>query len=319
MPKIIKDCIYRFIEIPFLCQKFMDHPLFQRLRRIRQLGLAHYIFPSAVHTRFEHSLGVMHLSAVVVEQLRKFTPISNRDKDLVQLAGMLHDVGHVAFSHLFDSLMEVCPSEQKETHEQRSVRFLGMMNDELKLLTRDEEEIVKNMILGRRTSSKAPYLFEIVCNSQNGLDVDKMDYLQRDAYHTGLPGFQPDYLIRSMRISESDGHIVLQKKAENDVKDLYLTRKRMFTNVYYHKTLCKLERIYICMLSQRVTKKILSSRKELDDFRLETFLRDEFPFIMNEIDSRIFTHNCERCSKWIFEKTPSLNGHITGDGKIKYI
>ena len=98
---IIKDCIYRFIQVPDLCKSFIDTVEFQRLRHIKQLGLVQFTYPSAAHSRFEHSLGVMHLAGVGAD-------ISQREKELLQLAGLLHDVGHMAFSHLFDYMDITC-------------------------------------------------------------------------------------------------------------------------------------------------------------------------------------------------------------------
>src|SRR3990172_7550643 len=250
MSKIIKDCIFGFVEVPTLCRIFMDTSQFQRLRRIKQLGLTHYVFPTATHTRFDHSLGVMYLAGKVIDQLSKFIDISERKKQLVMLAGLLHDVGHFPFSHLFDTLLQL--KEFKDSngvqiskhHEIRSVELVKQINQQVKQLNEKEVEIVQNMILGN-TDEKNPFLYEIVCNSENGIDVDKMMYLRQDAYNTGIMGFQPDYIIHSIRIK--DGHIAFLKKAETDIRDLYETRKRMFQNVYYHKTITKIERMYLCM------------------------------------------------------------------------
>lgn len=316
MVKKVKDCIYRFIEIPETCQKFIDHPLFQRLRRIKQLGVAHYVYPSATHTRFEHCLGVMHLAGVVAKTLRNCY-IDTRTRELIQLAGLLHDVGHLCYSHTFDIFLEKTGQNELK-HEERSVQFVKRMNEEIKELTPKEEKMVCDMIMGHiPKGSSEPEIYEIVCNAKNGLDVDKMDYLQRDAYHTGLPGFQPDYIIDGMFVFEN--HIAFRSKVKSDITDLYLTRKRMFTNVYYHKTANKVERIYICLLSQLANEMKEVPLEKLDDFRVETALRDTFPEEMEKLDRRDFTHHCERCSDWIIEKTPKLNGHIQGDGKIVYL
>src|SRR3990167_1177821 len=322
MSKLIKYCVYRFIEIPVLCSSFMDTSIFQRLRRIKQLGLSHYVYPSAVHTRFEHSLGVMHLSGEVIERLRKYKKISQREKILVQLAGMLHDVGHLAFSHLFDLILErisvISPS--LKSHENRSLFFVREMNSELNLLTEKEENMVCSMIKGDIYESDRAFLYEIVCNARNGLDVDKMDYIQRDAYHTGLPGFQPDYIIRNLVLTK-DNHIAVKKKAKQDVDDLYLTRKRMFTNVYYHKVNLKIEKIYVCLIGK---EKFLQELQKMpitdwDDYAVEILLRQLFPAEMEVIDKRKLEHSCNECENFSMVRTPKLNGHISGDGQITYL
>lgn len=241
MPTIIKDCIYRFITVPELCKSFMDTYIFQRLRDIKQLGLTYMIYPSAVHTRLEHSLGVMHLAGKVVDILRNYTDITDREKDLVQLAALYHDVGHMAFSHLLDNFL-LERSTTFPDHEKRSVMALGIINSNLELLTVDEYFMVRDMILGKHDGKDKPFLYQIVHNSICGLDVDRFDYLQRDAYHTGMPGFQPDYLIQCMRVN-SQGNICFQKKAKTEVEFLYETRRRMFTQVYRHRSVLSLEKL----------------------------------------------------------------------------
>lgn len=237
---IVKDCIYRFITVPELCKHFMDTFMFQRLRNIRQLGMVYMVYPSAVHTRLEHSLGVMHLSGVVCEVLRENgCDITEREKELVQLAGLYHDVGHMAFSHLLDDILST--NFFRISHEERSVIAVRTVNQELSKLSKEEEDIVCDMILGKNEGKTKPYLFEIVHNDISGLDVDRYDYLQRDAYHTGIPGFQPDYLIKCTRVN-SDGHIAFLKKARTEVEELYFARKRMFSNVYRHKTVLSIEK-----------------------------------------------------------------------------
>jgi len=234
----IKDCIYQFIEIPELCKAFADTFEFQRLRYIKQLGFVSFVYPSAVHTRLEHSFGVMHLAGRMVDALRATANISDREKELVQLAGMLHDTGHIAFSHLFDYILT---EQGEEGHEERSVKVLRIINSRLQLLSNREEDMVAKMILGNSENEEKEFLYEIVSNSLCGIDVDRLDYLQRDAYHTGIPGFQPDYLLRCARVV--DNHICFLHKAFTEVQLLYETRKRMFLLVYRHKTVMRIERV----------------------------------------------------------------------------
>ena len=224
MPLIIKDCIYRFIQVSDLCKKFIDTPEFQRLRNIKQLGLVHFVYPPAVHTRLEHSLGVMHLAKVVVDELRQHgQKITDREKDMVQLAGLLHDVGHIAFSHLFDYMLE--ENNIHFLHEERSIVLLKKINKRLQLLSEKEVKMISNMINGFiPKDEKKHFLYEIINNKTFGIDVDRLDYLQRDSYHTGMPSFQPDYLIRCLRVV--DGRLAVLEKAKPEVEMLYETRKR---------------------------------------------------------------------------------------------
>lgn len=237
----VKDAIYRFIDIPPVCKGFIDTVEFQRLREIKQLGLAHYVYPSAVHTRFEHSLGVMHLSGEVIEHLRQFENITDREKELVQLASLLHDVGHVAFSHLFDHILE--DEKQGETHEHRSCLVLERINDRKKLLTEKEVHIIRDMILGQYQNHDKPFLFQIVCNKVFGIDTDRLDYLQRDSYHTGMPSFQGDYLIRCLRINPRSKQLYLLRKAKFELLEMFNVRKRLLTLICRHDVVWKVETI----------------------------------------------------------------------------
>jgi HD superfamily phosphohydrolase len=238
---IIKDCIYRFISVPDICEKFINTFLFQRLRQIKQLGLAYYVYPSAVHTRFEHSLGVMHLAGRVVDTLRKYSPITDREKHLVQIAGLLHDVGHVSFSHLMDDIL----FEKKHSmskHEHRSVSILNSINNEYKIISPEEEKKVAKMILGNTFGEeKKAFLYQIVCNQSFGIDVDKLDYLQRDSYHTGMPSFQPDYLIQCLCVK--GGMLAIKRKGLSEVELMYEARRRLLLLVCRHRVVLLIENI----------------------------------------------------------------------------
>jgi HD superfamily phosphohydrolase len=264
----------------------MDTLEFQRLRHIKQLGLAYYVYPSAVHTRFEHSLGVMHLAGKVVDILRQYVQITDREKEIVQLAGLLHDVGHVALSHLTDYFLE--EKGIGNCHEDRSVWIMRKINKRLGLLSRTEEDMIDKMIHGKYADEKKPYLFEIVSNSTCGVDVDRLDYLQRDLYHTGMPSFQPDYLIRCMTVQ--NGRLSLKRKALSEMEMLYDARKRLLMLVCRHKTVMSVE----TLIRQALTKLDIvaywddESWLTLTDATLQARLDAECPELMLKIHQRIF-------------------------------
>lgn len=318
--KIIKDCIYGHIMIPSLCVTFMDVPEFQRLRRVRQLGMAHYAYPSAVHTRFEHSLGVMHLAGRMVDQLRKYVTISDRTKELIQLAGMYHDIGHFAYSHLFDAFLsrtklpaEVDPIFQHKDHEDRSLAFLANVNARLKLLSSEEEQFVANVISGHVPEGEPAYLYQIICNEECKIDVDRQDYLRRDSYHTGFPGFQSDYIMMNS-IVDATGNLAYKKKVYNDLSDLYEARRRMFGNVYQHHTSQKLDKIYFCMM-KRLGTKLFTYGAQTDDYNIETMFRtsEETRELIAAIDNRELGHECNICKEYHSSK------HIKASGTIDQV
>jgi HD superfamily phosphohydrolase len=240
MSKIVKDCIYGYVKISPLCQAFIDVPEFQRLRRIKQLGNVHRVYPSATHTRFEHSIGVMHLAGKVCKQLKISPEISN----LIKLAGLYHDIGHLPYSHLFDKVLKIIqPPNVKLDHEDRSIDTFLLVSKRLQLLTEEDESFICACIKEQSLPKYDPYLFQIISGV---VDVDKMDYLCRDAYHTGMPSYQAKYIILNMIVC--DGKLCFNKKAKEDIKDLFETRRRMHELVYQHSRSLACDGFYISMI-----------------------------------------------------------------------
>ena len=312
---ILKDCIYGYIKISDFIKKFIDVPQFQRLRYVKQLGVCHHVYPSAVHSRLEHCLGTMHLSGVVVDHINSLEvtkKISSREKQLIQLAGLYHDIGHYAYSHFFDSLAE-SKLEDGQTltcsphHESRSVSILQEVNDKLQELTQDELEFAKVCILG---NANGDFRYQIVNNKQCGIDVDKMDYLYRDAYHTNFPNFQSEYIINCIRIK--DDTISFLPKAKGDLKQLFHTRKRMHQKVYQHGAAKKIEKIYWCMI-KKLWPEIMKMDKPTDlevDYLIRHSDDQEIKNLLSLIDNRCLQHDCERCQDYVLEP------YIVSSGKM---
>ncbi len=283
--KIIKDAIYGFVRVPKICQQFIDTPEFQRLRRIKQLGLAHYVYPGAVHTRFEHSLGVMHLAGKVADNLSEH--ISKREKLLLQLAALLHDVGHVAFSHLIDYILEEQKVDPKLAHhENRSIQILHRINNRINVLSASEVNIISKMILGDTTDTEKTFLFEIISNKKYGLDIDRLDYLQRDLYHTGSPCFQADYVIECIRVK--DNRLAVLKKAQPEIRMMYESRKRLLMLICRHKTVMKVEKLIreAIKITNMTGDWFVDNWLMLDDCRAQCMLEDQAFEIMNRIYTR---------------------------------
>lgn len=315
--KILKDCIYGHITIPDICVAFMDVPEFQRLRRVKQLGTSDYAYPSATYTRFEHSLGVMYLAGNMVDQLRKYVDIDNRTKELIQLTGMYHDIGHFAYSHLFDMFLSMLKDKDKipeifrlHDHEDRSIYFLNKVNKRLCLLTDEEEIFVANVIMGHIPPDQPNYLYQIVCNQECGIDIDKQDYLRRDSFHNGFPAFQSDYIILNA-VVDKDGNIAYKNKAYNDINNLYRTRHNMFENVYQHHTSLKMYKIYFCMM-KRLGLELFKYGERTDDYNIETLFRNstETADLISQIDSRNLDHECDICSLYHPIKRVTVSGII---------
>lgn len=174
----IKDPIYGYIRLTETERRVLDTGPVQRLRRIRQLSGAEYAYPAATHTRFEHVLGTMYLAGVVTENLP--VKLSEGEKKAVKVAALLHDVGHAPFSHLFEPILQRYVGK---THEDMSTNIV--LDSELSSVLEGEgldPKIISRLCVGRLGDSKRAYLDQIIRSS---VDVDKMDFVLRDSYHTG--------------------------------------------------------------------------------------------------------------------------------------
>jgi len=216
--KIIKDPVHGYVEVEDFALALLDSPPLQRLRYIRQLGFSYLVYPGANHTRFEHSLGTMFLADVAA---RRFG-LSDEDRTLVVAAGLLHDIGHGPFSHASEPLME----ESLHTTHDDIARIVGPETRSL---------------LGEYGISPGE-LCQIVKGNHRlsgiihgDLDVDRMDYLLRDAYYTGAPYGTVDAqrLIRHL-VQTPDGETVLEENGVNAAESLLISRTLMRPSVYFH-------------------------------------------------------------------------------------
>nr|BAG65067.1 unnamed protein product [Homo sapiens] len=247
-----------------LVQIHVDTPQFQRLRYIKQLGGGYYVFPGASHNRFEHSLGVGYLAGCLVHALGEKQPelqISERDVLCVQIAGLCHDLGHGPFSHMFDGrFIPLARPEVKWTHEQGSVMmFEHLINsngikpvmEQYGLIPEEDICFIKEQIVGPLESpvedSLWPYkgrpenksfLYEIVSNKRNGIDVDKWDYFARDCHHLGIQNnFDYKRFIKFARVCEVDNElrICARDKEVGNLYDMFHTRNSLHRRAYQHK------------------------------------------------------------------------------------
>ncbi|XP_057187502.1 uncharacterized protein LOC130552866 isoform X1 [Triplophysa rosa] len=260
--KIFNDSIHGQIELHPLLVKIIDTPQFQRLRYLKQLGIKYLIYPGATHTRFEHSIGVAYLAGCMVKILReKQTGLEITEQDLlcVQIAALCHDLGHGPFSHLFDSMFIPAVQEEKWEHEEASVDMFNCMlkkNPLMKVMKEyglEQRDItfIKELIKGvnisgdewtqKGRSEEKSFLYEIVANKRNGIDVDKWDYLARDCHHLGIPnGFDLQRLLRSARVcnvkmNKNKKSICYRDKVADNIYDMFHTRYTLHRQALQHK------------------------------------------------------------------------------------
>jgi len=228
----ITDPIHKYIRITDLEKKLIDTEAFQRLRKIRQLAGAHLVYPSAQHTRFEHSLGVMHLAGLAAETLLDKGYITNKeDVESLRIAALLHDIGHGPFSHLFEEVLSENESK-KINHEIIGKKIIKetIILDILGKYGYDGDYVCK-LSFGE---SQKMFYNEIIAGS---LSADIMDYLPRDSFFTGAEYGKVDYyrLISSFEVL-SNGHLGINKSAINSLESMLISRYQMFKAVYFHKT-----------------------------------------------------------------------------------
>ncbi|XP_077191362.1 deoxynucleoside triphosphate triphosphohydrolase SAMHD1 isoform X2 [Paroedura picta] len=260
--KVFNDPIHGHIEMHPLLVRIIDTPQFQRLRYIKQLGGTYYVFPGATHNRFEHSLGVGHLAGCLVRALQQRQPeldINQRDLLCVQIAGLCHDLGHGPFSHMFDGrFIPLANPKAQWKHEQASVKMFEYLIDSNNLKTDmkhyglclpEDVEFIKEQIGGptkindsswpyRGRSKEKSFLYEIVANQKNGIDVDKWDYFARDCHHLGIQNnFDYKRFMKFARVCEVDGekHICTRDKEVGNLYDMFHTRNCLHRRAYQHK------------------------------------------------------------------------------------
>ena len=237
-PHEMRDPIHGFIKLSDQEKDLIDTKVFQRLRRIRQLAMTFLVYPGAVHTRFDHSIGVMHIAGRICKRLQEVNPsrISDEDVDRVRLAALLHDVGHGPFSHVSEHLLDEFTYKGKpreKIHEKITVDII-QTDPEINTILRDEErDFVIEMIEGKE--KRWDWRRDIVSSE---LDADKMDYLLRDSYFAGVKYglYDLEKLIESCLITERPNTpLAISSKGIYVLEQILLARHHMTQQAYWHR------------------------------------------------------------------------------------
>jgi HD superfamily phosphohydrolase len=261
LKKIINDPIYGFISIESdLLHRLIEHPYFQRLRRIKQLGMTNLVYPGAEHTRFHHALGAMHLMEKAIETLRqKDIDISEQEKESAMVAILLHDIGHGPFSHTLE--FSIVPGL---THEEISLLFFEELNREFEGKLDQAIEIF-------RGKHPKKFLHELVSSQ---LDVDRLDYLTRDSFYTGVSEgiIGLDRIIQMLYVK--DNQLLIEEKGIYSIEKFMIARRLMYWQVYLHKTSLAADALLINLL-KRARVLIAQGKLIFQPKALFPFLKDD--------------------------------------------
>ncbi len=260
--KIINDPVYGFITIPSaLIYDLISHPYFQRLRYIKQLGMTHLVYPGALHTRFHHALGAMHLMGLALEVLRnKGHEISEAEEEAATIAILLHDIGHGPFSHALEHTLV-----NGIKHEDISILMMNKLNEEF-----------DGRLTGAIRIFQGQYHRNFFCQLISGqLDLDRMDYLNRDSFFTGVSEgvISFDRIIKMFNVV--DDQLVIEEKGIYSIEKFLIARRLMYWQVYLHKTVIAAEQLLV---------KILERAKELASNGTQLFATPALQhFLQNDI------------------------------------
>ena len=266
--KILNDPIYGFIQIPnSLIFDIIEHPYFQRLRRISQMGFSNLVYPGANHTRFHHALGCIHLMQKAVRVLRfKQIEITKEEEKALCIAILLHDIGHGAFSHALEHSIV-----HGISHEEISLKFMKKLNDEFD----GKLDLAIEIFEG---NYHRKFFYQLISSQ---LDIDRLDYLKRDSFYTGVTegNISSDRLIVMMNVN--DDQLVIEQKGIYSVEKFLIARRLMYWQVYLHKT---------GLVAEHMLVNVLIRAKELaekgDELFASTSLRY---FLYNQINQDNFT------------------------------
>ncbi|MEZ0290226.1 MAG: HD domain-containing protein [Sulfolobales archaeon] len=263
--KKIFDEVHGYINLDPLALKIISLPIFQRLRRIKQLGVAEYVYPGATHTRFSHSLGVYHLMKSIVNMFRDY--IEPDKIPLLHVAALLHDIGHLPYSHALETFyMNIqLASGERLDHERLSsmvIREDPELKDLLKSEGLDPDEIAR-IVEGKHRDP----LINMLLSSD--LDVDRLDYLVRDSLHTGVTYGSIDLrrILTTLRI-DRNRRLAISEKGLIALENFYLARLHMYRAVYYHKTVHGYELMLV-----KLWERIVRERPDMSSYRDLGFVR----------------------------------------------
>jgi hypothetical protein len=268
--KIINDPVYGFITItdPLVFAVF-SHPFVQRLRRIHQMAFAELVYPGAVHSRLHHALGAYHLMSNALTELKnKGIEITREEEQGAKIAILLHDVGHGPYSHALENMLI-----ENISHESLSISIIKYLNS----VFDNQLSIALEIFTGKY---QKPFLLQLISGQ---LDVDRMDYLSRDSFFTGVSEGVIGYDRILKMLTVKDGQLMVESKAIYSIEKFLVSRRLMYWQVYLHKTVLSAEKMLVSI--------ILRARKLLESGRPLTSTSPALDVFLNRSDSAVQVAN----------------------------
>jgi len=277
--KIINDPIYGFVKLDKgIITDLIDHPYFQRLRKISQLGLTHLVYPGAHHTRFQHAIGCMHLMNKSINQIKnKGHEITEAESEALKISILLHDIGHGPFSHALENSIA-----SNITHEHLSLLFMQRLNEQYNGKLSLAIEIFRN-------NHPKKFLHQLVSSQ---LDMDRLDYLKRDSFFTGVTegNIGTERIINMLDVVNDK--LVVEEKGIYSIEKFLIARRLMYWQVYLHKTVVSAESMLIKVL-QRAKELLNDGKKVHTSYYLGEFLKNNYTIIDFENNSKLLNDFAE--------------------------
>lgn len=304
--KIINDPIYGFITIPSdLIYDIIEHPYFQRLRRIKQLGLTDLVYPGANHTRFHHALGAMHLMKITLDGLRnKGHFIYDSEYEAALIAILLHDVGHGPFSHTLESALL-----NNVKHEDISLAIIKHLDQYFQGKLSFAQQVFKN-------EYPRKFLNQLVASQ---LDIDRLDYLKRDSFFTGVSEgtIGADRIIKMLNVVNDE--LVVEEKGIYSIENFLSARRLMYWQVYLHKTTICAEKMLIKVI-QRAKELVRAGELDCPNTNLSLFLSSDYSISDFTNNSKVLDSYCSlddmdvwgAMKLWVNHKDPILKNLCQG-------
>ena len=293
--KILNDPVYGFVTLRHgRAMDLMDHRFMQRLRRISQLGLSHLVYPGAVHNRFHHAVGCMHLMQEAIESLRnKGVEITEAEAEAACLAILLHDVGHGPFSHALEHSIV-----QGVYHEDISALIMGRLNEEMGGALDLAIQIFND-------HHPKPFLHQLVSSQ---LDMDRLDYLARDSFYSGVTEGKvgSERILKMLNVV--DGQLVVEEKGIYSIEKFIVARRLMYWQVYLHRTVLSAEHMLTLVL-RRAKHLVRQGHKVFASPALSLFLHDDLDRAQFLADPMVLERFCELDDSDVFVAMKAWRHH----------